>query len=129
MYTISTQLAKVIFNIGDFFYKDNPTESVKIENNIITYMVGNTVFNKQVDSFFFMCKKWALSKKYTITPIVILSGTNYLKYIVDVKSFHSPSIDRKAFEYFRNFDKSRIYDSEQQAVFDATVWIIINEGL
>ena len=128
MYTISTQLAKAVFDIGDFFYKDSPTESVKIENGIITYTVGKSSFDKPIDSFFFMCKYWALKQKYTITPIVILSGKNYLKYILDVRSFHNPSIDRRAFVYFRDY-RPKIYNSEQQAVFDACQWILDTKGV
>lgn len=128
MYTISTQLAKAIFNIGDFFYKDNPTESIQIENGIITYTVGKTSFDKSVDSFFFMCKNWALEQKYTITPIIILSGKNYLKYILDVKSFHNPSTDRKAWVYFRDY-RPKIYSSEQQSIFDACQWILDTKGV
>lgn len=120
MYTISTQLAKAVFNIGDFFYKDNPTESVQIENGVITYTVGKSSFDKPVDSFFFMCKDWAIKQGY------YLASNKYP--------------DEACCQYFT--EESKLCDncgevssitihaeSEQQAVFDVCQWILDTKGL
>lgn len=124
MYTISTQLAKAIFNIGDFFYKDSPIESVQIENNIITYTVGKSSFDKPADSFFFMCKEWALKQNYYITsnsfiaeikPIEEGIQMSKLLYYVDVVD-DIENWDLKAYSVAQN---------EQQAVFDACQWILV----
>lgn len=113
MYTISTQLAKAVFNIGDFFYKDNPIESVKIENGIITYTVGKSSFDKPVDSFFFMCKDWAITNDW------ILLSTKFEKsgFCRIDKLNGGMSIHRV------------ITNSEQQAIFDACQWLIDIKGV
>lgn len=114
MYTISTQLAKAVFDIGDFFYKDNPSESVKIENGIITYTVGKSSFDKPVDSFFFMCKSKALMYGY-----ILLSKTR----TNSSKASCSFDINGKH-DYEDDFHNDFRAETEQQAVFDATSWVI-----
>ena len=113
MYTVSTRLAKSVFNIGDFFYKDSPTESVKIENGIITYTVGKSSFDKPVDSFFFICKSYAFKQEYKIITETRDYGTEYV-------------IINKEDSIFGNYENLNSYyaDSEQQAVFDACMYIL-----
>lgn len=128
MYTISTQLAKAVFDIGDFFYKDSPTESVKIENGIITYTVGKSSFDKPIDSFFFMCKDWTLKQNCYITsnnfraeirPIENEIQLSKLLYYVDVVND------------IENWDLTThsVAQNEQQAVFDACQWILDTKGV
>lgn len=128
MYTISTQLAKAVFDIGDFFYKDSPTESVLIKNGIITYTVGKSSFEKPVDSFFFMCKDWVILQNYYITsnnfiaevrPIENEIQLSKLLYYVDVVND------------IENWDLAThsVAQNEQQAVFDACQYILDTKGI
>lgn len=134
MYTISTQLAKAVFNIGDFFYKDNPTESVQIENNIITYTVGKSSFDKPVDSFFFSCKDWALQQGYMLSSGLetcsyrktqyFCSQTNYVILDYSNRGNSSPLIPNTNPRL-----ETVISHSEQQSVFDACQWILGTKGV
>lgn len=128
MYTISRQLAKAVFNIGDFFYKDNPTESVQIENGVITYTVGKSSFDKPIDSFFFSCKDWALEQNLYITsnnfiaevrPIENGMQLSKLLYYVDIV------------DDIENWDLTAhsVAQNEQQSVFDACQWILDTKGV
>lgn len=128
MYTISTQLAKAVFNIGDFFYKENPTESVQIKNGVITYTVGKSSFDKPIDSFFFMCKDWALEQSSYITsnnfiaevrPIENGMQLSKLLYYVDIV------------DDIENWDLTAhsVAQNEQQSVFDACQWILDTKGI
>lgn len=114
MYTISTQLAKAVFDIGDFFYKDSPTESIQIKNGIITYTVGKSSFDKPVDSFFFMCKNWAV--KYSGWTLQSYTNEKY-SGICRIKVGDGQELTKA------------ISNSEQQAVFDACQYILDTKGI
>lgn len=128
MYTISTQLAKAVFNIGDFFYRDNPTESVKIENGIITYTVDKSSFGRPIDSFFFMCKNWAILQNYYITSN---------NFIAEVRPIENGMQLSKLLYYIDIVDDIENWDltsysvaqNEQQSIFDACQWILDNKGI
>ena len=123
-YKISKELLSSVLGVNILEYTQT-TRNVYFSytKDNITY----TGFSINIHELADKCKKWALACKYTITPIVILSGKDYLRYILEVKSFHNPSIDRKAFTYFRHCTP-KVYNSEQQAVFDACQWILDNKG-
>lgn len=133
MYTISTQLAKAIFNIGDFFYKDSPTESVQIENGIITYTVGKSSFEKPVDSFFFMCKDWALRQGYMLSSGLETCSYRKVQYFCLQTNYVILGYsNRKSSPLVPNPNprlETVISHSEQQAVFDACQWILNIKGV
>lgn len=100
-YSISKELFEAVYN-EDLLRIEVGTYS------IVAYLTDGTEFTENIDTFFFDCKEWLLnildidistkvSKKEVIVEL-------YIKEIVDFNYFHSIS--------------------EQQAVFDACMYIL-----
>lgn len=100
-YEISKELFEAVYN-EDLLRIEIGTYS------IVAYLTDGTEFTENIDTFFFKCKEWLLdmldidistkvSKKEVIVEL-------YIKEIIDFNYFHSTS--------------------EQQAVFDACMYIL-----
>ena len=93
-YKISKELFEAVYN-EDLLRIEIGTYSV------VAYLTDGTEFTENIDTFFFDCKEWLLSKEYDIW-----SGYHENEYFCYVKT-----------------KNTFISNSEQQAVFDATDYV------
>ena len=101
-YKISKELFEAVYN-EDLLRIEVGTCSV------VAYLTDGTEFTENIDTFFFDCKEWALKQGYKLQSSPI--GIEY------VCVFNSNGLTGNHFENFRA-------DAEQQAVFDACMYIL-----
>ena len=88
------------------------------EQGDYVFIVDDVNCSYFLDSFFFKCKEWAYKNSWEISSGTISSNNGECDYIADVY----PRYAKDTKEYMDNpsFDST----SEQQAVFDATSWVL-----